>query len=102
MADGQKTLRELVALGDTWGRHFVEQQWRELQVGDASGERFRALLQQLDRGGAEQQKLSRAGTLAPAAVDQPAQYLEQPREPLHLVQHDESTALRFEIKLRIG
>ena len=77
--------------------HFVEREAVQLAVGDAPGQRFGALSQQLGRGAAKHQEVSPAG---PAIGEHP-QHREQLRTVMNLVDDDEAAEL-FERQHRVA
>jgi hypothetical protein len=58
----------------------------KLQEGDAAGQRFAALADQLHRSGAEQQEATRSFSSPATSIDHPSQLREQPRQSLHLIE----------------
>ena len=74
----------------------------KFQIRDTPCQTLAGLSQQVHRGRAEQQKLSRRFALADSLVNDPAQYLHQLRRAMNLIEHHETAALRVEITVRVG
>jgi hypothetical protein len=64
-------------------------QRQEVHVGDTSGQALPGLPQKVDGRRAQDEEASRAVPSAPSGVDDPAQSLEQGRNPVDLVEDDE-------------
>ena len=74
----------------------------ELDVGDAAGQRFARLPQEVHRGRSQQQKPSRSPASPASTVDQAAQALEQARRAVDLVEDDQPLLVICQIQLGIG
>jgi hypothetical protein len=74
-------------------------QRREFQITDAPGERLTGLPQQFDRRQAQHEKASRALTVPPAGIDEPAQAPKQVRRALDFVEYDELVCMLWQVQL---
>lgn len=86
---------------------------RQLQIGNAAGQRLARLVEQARRGRPEQQEPRRGLATSPATIDRTAQDLKEPGNTMHLVEHhqlilmvgkvppDTATATRVDVTYRI-
>jgi hypothetical protein len=80
VAVGQEAARESASIPELRlfaGGQLQEVERGELEVRDASGEAFARLAQQLDRGRAQEQKMTDGLVGLNLSVDEPAQHLKQ-------------------------
>jgi hypothetical protein len=74
---------------------------REFQVADAARQGFGALVQQLGRGRAKQQKLARPLSRLATLVDQTSQHRKQVWQALDFVEDDQLIGKARKVKLRV-
>ena len=72
----------------------------KLQEGDAAGQRFAALADQLHRSGAEQQEATRSFSSPATSIDHPPQLREQPWQSLHFIEDHQLVGMTRQKKRR--
>ena len=88
----QKTFRKTAPLSQMQAvatADLRDAEWIQLAIRNAARQSFAGLLHQVDGRGAQKQELPGALPGPPAPIDDAAQGSEQPRGPVHLVQHRE-------------
>lgn len=80
---------------------FQHTERRELQVRDPPGQAFAGLLQQVQRGRAEQQALAGASPGPTRPVDEPPQHRKQPGHAMDFVENHQLVLMVRQIKLRL-
>ena len=105
VAVSEETVRVAAPDPQSVGRSSVELKHierAELDIGDTPGKAFAGLLEQIDRGRAQQQKPAGPFVAPAAAVDESPQRFEQGGHALDLVEHDQLIFVVGEVEGRIS